>query len=105
MAIWLQLIRQHQPAESLVCGLQRDNNFYPAWAYVFPTTLLRLPYSIGAAFLWACIVYYPVSPHVPRAGYIRVLWVVSCSFLGPRLVRLQTAQKGLTLSAVHLSRP
>eukprot|EP00891_Asterochloris_glomerata_P005114 jgi/Astpho2/5114/Aster-06326 len=40
---------------------QRDNNFYPAWAYVFPTTLLRLPYSIGAAFLWAAIVYYPTG--------------------------------------------
>ena len=72
-----------------MCGLQRDNNFYPAWAYVFPTTLLRLPYSIGAAFLWAAIVYYPVSAHLPRAGYIRVLWGGPSSVLGLRLVCLQ----------------
>ncbi len=28
---------------------------YPAWSYVFPTTILRLPYSLLAATLWACI--------------------------------------------------
>ena len=40
---------------------QRDNNMYPAWAYVFPTTILRLPYSLLCATLWCCIVYYPVG--------------------------------------------
>jgi hypothetical protein len=40
---------------------QRDNKMYPAWAYVFPTTILRLPYSLLAATLWCCIVYYPVG--------------------------------------------
>lgn len=40
---------------------QRDNKMYPAWAYVLPTTLLRLPYSLAAAVLWCCIVYYPVG--------------------------------------------
>jgi ABC-2 type transporter len=40
---------------------QRDNCFYPAWAYVFPTTLLRLPYSLIEALLWSSIVYYPVG--------------------------------------------
>jgi hypothetical protein len=40
---------------------QRDNRMYPAWAYVLPTTFLRLPYSLLAALLWTCIVYYPVG--------------------------------------------
>ena len=40
---------------------QRDNKMYPAWAYVFPTTILRLPYSLLVATLWCCIVYYPVG--------------------------------------------
>ena len=40
---------------------QRDNKMYPAWAYVFPTTILRLPYSLLCATLWCCIVYYPVG--------------------------------------------
>ncbi len=38
-----------------------DNYFYPAWAYVFPTTVLRLPYSLLLATLWACVVYYEVD--------------------------------------------
>jgi len=40
---------------------QRDNYFYPAWAYVYPTTVLRMPYSLLVAVLWSCIVYYPVG--------------------------------------------
>jgi len=40
---------------------QRDNKMYPAWAYVLPTTILRLPYSLLAAVLWCSIVYYPVG--------------------------------------------
>lgn len=26
---------------------QRDNLMYPAWAYVFPTTILRLPCKLA----------------------------------------------------------
>ena len=40
---------------------QRDNRLYPAWAYLAPTIILRLPYSLAAALLWCCIVYYPVG--------------------------------------------
>ena len=47
---------------------QRDNYFYPAWAYVFPTTVLRMPYSLTVAIVWSCIVYYPagMAPEVSR---------------------------------------
>ena len=40
---------------------QRDNHFYPAWAYVFPTTVLRIPYSLLIALLWSVVIYYPVG--------------------------------------------
>ena len=46
-----------------------DNYFYPAWAYVFPTTVLRLPYSLLIATLWSCVVYYEVdlAPEASRS--------------------------------------
>ena len=49
---------------------QRDNYFYPAWAYVYPTTVLRMPYSLLVAVLWSCIVYYPVglAPEASRCA-------------------------------------
>lgn len=31
---------------------QRDNMFYSAAAYVFPTTIIRIPYSLLCATLW-----------------------------------------------------
>ena len=32
-----------------------------AWAYVFPVSLLRIPYSLTVAVFWSLIVYYPVG--------------------------------------------
>lgn len=54
---------------SLVVVLLADNYFYPAWAYVFPTTVLRLPYSLLLATLWSCVVYYPtgLAPEASRS--------------------------------------
>ena len=40
---------------------QRDNYFYPAWAYVFPTTVLRIPYSLTVAVMWSGVTYYTVG--------------------------------------------
>ena len=40
---------------------QRDNLFYPTWAFVVPTSMLRLPYSLGEAIIWSGIVYYIVG--------------------------------------------
>ncbi|WOL16536.1 hypothetical protein Cni_G25323 [Canna indica] len=47
---------------------QRDNLFYPAWAFSFPSWLLRIPYSLIEASVWSCVVYYPVgfAPNVRR---------------------------------------
>ena len=49
---------------------QRDNYFYPAWAYVFPTTVLRMPYSLLIALLWSLVIYYPVglAPQASRCA-------------------------------------
>ena len=50
---------------------QRDNYFYPAWAYVFPTTVLRIPYSLLIAVLWSVVVYFPVglAPEASRCAH------------------------------------
>lgn len=41
--------------------------FFPAWAYSFPTTLLRVPFSVIDAFVWSGIVYWLVGL-APDAG-------------------------------------
>lgn len=46
---------------------QRDNNWLTAWAYVFCTTLLRLPFSLIDASMWAVLVYF-CTGLAPEAG-------------------------------------
>lgn len=47
---------------------QRNSSWLTAWAYVFCTTLLRLPFSLANAAAWACIVYYTtgLTPELSR---------------------------------------
>ena len=61
---------------------------YPAWAYVFPTTILRLPYSLLCATLWCCIVYYPVglAPEPGRQA-ISILCLLGTFSVPKRLVQ------------------
>jgi len=40
---------------------QRDNMFYPSWAFTVPSWLLRLPYSIAESIIWSSIVYYVIG--------------------------------------------
>ncbi|KAL3714547.1 hypothetical protein ACJRO7_006462 [Eucalyptus globulus] len=40
---------------------QRDNFFYPAWAYTIPAAILKIPFSLLDAFLWTAITYYGVN--------------------------------------------
>ncbi|XP_024516623.1 ABC transporter G family member 31 [Selaginella moellendorffii] len=40
---------------------QRDNRFYPAWAFSLPSWFLRIPYSVVEAVIWSCIIYYCVG--------------------------------------------
>uniref|UniRef100_A0A1S3WXZ0 ABC transporter G family member 31-like n=1 Tax=Nicotiana tabacum TaxID=4097 RepID=A0A1S3WXZ0_TOBAC len=46
---------------------QRDNLFYPAWAWSFCSWILRLPYSVIEAVVWSCVVYWAVG-FAPGAG-------------------------------------
>ncbi|MQM15828.1 hypothetical protein Taro_048781 [Colocasia esculenta] len=46
---------------------QRDNLFYPAWAFSIPNWILRIPYSIIESVAWTCVVYYTVG-FAPAAG-------------------------------------
>jgi hypothetical protein len=37
---------------------QRAAQFFPAWAFCAPTTLLRVPFSFLEGLLWSVIVYF-----------------------------------------------
>nr|XP_043635485.1 ABC transporter G family member 31 [Erigeron canadensis] len=64
---------------------QRDNNFYPAWAWSVSSWILRVPYSFIEAVVWSLIVYYSVgfSPSVGRFfRYVFVLFSIHQMALG-----------------------
>ncbi|KAI3954477.1 hypothetical protein MKW92_053462 [Papaver armeniacum] len=71
---------------------QRDNYFHPAWAWSIPSWLLRIPYSVIEAVVWAVVVYYTVG-FAPGAGrffrFILLLFSVHQMALG--LFRLMAA--------------
>ena len=46
---------------------QRDNLYFPVSAYVLPTTVLRLPYSLFLATTWSIVVYWACGM-APSAG-------------------------------------
>ncbi|KAG6408624.1 hypothetical protein SASPL_131642 [Salvia splendens] len=46
---------------------QRDLNFYPAWAYAIPATILKIPMSLLEALIWTCLTYYVIG-FSPEAG-------------------------------------
>ena len=39
-----------------VCMTHLLTSADPSWAFVFPTTLLRLPYSLVCGVIWTCVV-------------------------------------------------
>ena len=41
--------------------MQRDNKFYPAWAFGLPTTILRMPYSLVEGTMYSVVVYWMVG--------------------------------------------
>ncbi|XP_050220397.1 pleiotropic drug resistance protein 3-like isoform X1 [Mercurialis annua] len=46
---------------------QKELCFYPAWAYVIPTTILKIPVSFLEAFIWTSLTYYVIG-FSPEAG-------------------------------------
>jgi hypothetical protein len=81
---------------------QRDNLFYPAWAFSVPSWLLRLPYSIAESIIWSCIFYYVVAKSERR------IQIVVSSLRGVRYgltpaVLAYTFNDGCTFSALSAS--
>ncbi|KAH0772358.1 hypothetical protein KY290_016339 [Solanum tuberosum] len=68
---------------------QRDNFFYPAWAWSFSSWILQLPYSIIEAVVWSCVVYWTVG-FAPGAGrFFRYMFLLfSVHQMGMGLFRL-----------------
>ena len=48
--------------------MQRQQLFYPAWAYSIPTIILGIPLSMLGSFIWTCLTYYVIgfSPEPDR---------------------------------------
>ncbi|KAI3445474.1 hypothetical protein Pfo_002139 [Paulownia fortunei] len=46
---------------------QRGLQFYPAWAYAIPATILKIPLSLLESGLWASLTYYTIG-YTPEAG-------------------------------------
>ena len=55
--------------------LQRDNRFFPVWAYVLPTTMVRLPVSFLETLLWTVLTYFEVDL-APSAGAFFMYWLI-----------------------------
>ncbi|KAK7385522.1 hypothetical protein VNO78_31244 [Psophocarpus tetragonolobus] len=64
---------------------QRDNLFYPAWAWSLTSWVLRVPYSVIEAVIWTCVVYYSVG-FAPAVGrffrYMVLLFLMHQMALG-----------------------
>jgi hypothetical protein len=71
---------------------QRDNFFYPGWAYTLPTAFLELPYCIIETVVWTAIVYYIVGL-APEAQhfFIFILILVVCQVMAVGLFRMMGA--------------
>lgn len=54
---------------------QRDLLFYPPWALVLPTYLLRLPLSFYESFIWICLTYFTIG-FAPEPGRFFRHWLV-----------------------------
>lgn len=47
---------------------QKEMCLYPAWAYVIPATILKVPLSLVESLVWTCLTYYVIgfSPEIWR---------------------------------------
>jgi len=51
--------RTPDAASNRFCGAD------PSWTFVFPTTVLRIPYSLLCAVVWTAVVYYVTGRDPP----------------------------------------
>ncbi|KAL2642603.1 hypothetical protein R1flu_010190 [Riccia fluitans] len=55
---------------------QRDNYFFPTWAFSFPSWVLRLPYSLAEAVIWSGMVYYVVGLAPSADRFFRYMFIL-----------------------------
>lgn len=67
---------------------QREDQFYPAWAFNLPTILTRLPYTLLEVFIWTSLTYYIVGL-APDAGRCGVFWIRAAVFCGQLPIPLE----------------
>lgn len=53
---------------------QRDNLFFPAWAFVIPSTLVRFPISFVESLFWTVFTYFeiPLTLDAGRFGSVHL---------------------------------
>eukprot|EP00879_Flechtneria_rotunda_P006755 GHRR01007099.1.p1 GENE.GHRR01007099.1~~GHRR01007099.1.p1 ORF type:complete len:1177 (+),score=387.98 GHRR01007099.1:1343-4873(+) len=71
---------------------QRAAQFFPAWAFAAPTSLLRIPYSILEGIVWSVIVYW-LTGLAPEAGrfFVFLAYLILLHQMGVALFRLMGA--------------
>ncbi|KAL3696050.1 hypothetical protein R1sor_010126 [Riccia sorocarpa] len=55
---------------------QRDNYFFPTWAFTVPSWVLRLPYSLAEAVIWSGMVYYVVGLAPSADRFFRYMFLL-----------------------------
>ncbi|KAH7439020.1 hypothetical protein KP509_04G041200 [Ceratopteris richardii] len=57
---------------------ERDQLFYPAWAYSIPVVIIRLPLSLLESLIWVCLTYYTIGFTPEPSRFFRQLLVLFC---------------------------
>ena len=67
LAVCTQALADVQIERLPVFFKQRDNYFFPAWTFVIPTTIMRLPVSFIESLVYTVITYFEIDL-APTAG-------------------------------------
>ena len=60
-ALKISVISKHSPSAVGWTLAQRESQFFPSWAFVMPTSLLRVPVSLIESFFWTIVTYWVVG--------------------------------------------
>ena len=78
---------------------QRDNLWFPAWAFVLPSTIVRVPLSVVESLLWVIFTYFEVGLTLdagrwlppPAASHSRAVLHLRCGTRSDKDFGLQSA--------------
>ncbi|XP_022777146.1 pleiotropic drug resistance protein 1-like [Durio zibethinus] len=84
---------------------QRDNLFYPAWAYALPTWILKIPISFIEVGIWVAITYYVMGLDPDIFRFLKqFLLLVLTNQMASALFRLNAALgRELTITSTFSS--